>query len=249
MKKMLKVAAVLAAILMAFTLGACSDGDDGGSGSGGGGGGSGSGKPQGETFKKFDVSKDGDYYVNKAGEISAEEKDGYVFKVDIRLGDKYNPYNCELKEYTGNDSSLSIPEGVTYISGKVFDGCEELKSVTLPKGIRSIYEKAFNECTALTTVEFKGVLHTGYTIDDTYVTLNGYIGDYAFNNCDKLVTVKYAGTKEQWNSIEPSSEYSTAITGNIFYTNEDYFGKRVTVECKDGKLKAGGVNGYFEDAD
>ena len=240
MKKMLKTAAVLAAMVMALTLGACSDDDDGGSG-----GGSGSGS---ETFKKFDVPENGIYYVNKAGEISDEEKDGYVFKVRILLGDEYNPYRCLLEEYTGSDSSVSIPEGVTNIEVKAFDGCEELTSVILPKGIRSIGEKAFNECAALTTVEFKGVLHTGYTIDDTYITVDGYIGDYAFNNCDKLVTVKYAGTKEQWNSIK-SGGY--IIMGNIFYSStiEDYFGKRVTVECKDGKLKPGDYQGEFEDAD
>ena len=240
MKKMLKTAAVLAAMVMALTLGACSDDDDGGN--------DGKGKTPSETFTKFNVSQDGVYYVNKAGEISAEKKDDYDFKVSIRLGDEYNPYLCLLEEYTGSDSSVSIPEGVTSIEVKAFDGCEKLTSVILPKGIRSISGKAFNECAALTTVEFKGVLHTGYTIDDTYITVDGYIGDYAFNNCDKLVTVKYAGTKEQWNSIK-SGGY--IIMGDIFYSStiEDYFGKRVTVECKDGKLKPGDYQGEFEDAD
>ena len=243
MKKMLKAAAVLAAILMALTLGACSDGDDGGSGSGGGGG-----KPQGETFTKFDVPENGIYYVNKAGEISDEEKDGYVFKVRILLGDEYNPYQCTLEEYTGSDSSLSIPEGITSIGQLAFDGCEELRSVILLKGINGINSYAFNECAALTTVEFKGVLHTGYTFGDTYVPLNGSIAEKAFYNCDKLVTVKYAGTKEQWNSISSSNDYHMP-SGRIFYSDEDYQGERVTVECRDGKLKAGGVNGYFEDAE
>ena len=198
------------------------------------------GKTPSETFKKFDVSEDGVYYVNKAGEISAEKKDGYVFKVLIFLGDEYNPYICSLEEYTGSDSSLSIPEGITGIHYKTaFDGCEELTSVIFPKGIYGINRYAFNECAALTTVEFKGGLHSGY------------IGKYAFYNCDKLVTVKYAGTKEQWNSIAPSDSYSSFISGGIFYSEniEDYSGKRVTVECKDGKLKAGGYNGYFEDAE
>lgn len=234
MKKMLKAAAVLAAILMALTLGACSDGDDGGSGSGGG-----SGKPQSETFKKFDVPENGVYYVNKDGEISAEKKDGYVFKV--RIYENEFGYSCSLEEYTGSESSVSIPEGVTYIEFKVFDGCEELTRVILPKGINSITGKAFNECAALTTVEFKGVI-----VDGDY----GYIGYGAFYDCDKLVTVKYAGTKEQWKSIR--SENDQYIGGSIFYSspNEDYHGQRVTVECKDGKLKSGGYNGeLFEDAD
>ena len=227
MKKMLKVAAVLAAMVMALTLGACSDDDDGDSG-----------KPQSETFKKFDVPEDGVYYVNKAGEISAEKKDGYVFKVRILLGDEYNPYKCFLEEYTGNDSSLSIPEGITKIDSRAFNGCEELTSVILPKGIDSISESAFNNCAALTTVEFKGVI-----VDGAY---RGYIWGPAFMNCDKLVTVKYAGTKKQWKSILCGTD---RFIGSIYYTNDDYLGETLIVECKDGKIRWNSFNDAWVDAD
>ena len=59
MKKMLKAAAVLAAILMALTLGACSDGDDGGSGNGGGSSGGGS------SYLKIEGNKVTGVHLNK----------------------------------------------------------------------------------------------------------------------------------------------------------------------------------------
>ena len=57
MKKMLKAAAVLAAMVMALTLGACSDDDDGGSGGGGGGGGS--------SYLKIEGNKVTGVHLNK----------------------------------------------------------------------------------------------------------------------------------------------------------------------------------------
>ena len=230
MKKMLKTAAVLAAILMAFTLGACSDDDGSGSGSGGGG----------ETFKKFDVPANtyDTYYVNKAGDISAEKKDGYDFKVTI-FENELNPYTCYLDEYTGSDSSLSIPEGITRIGSRAFNGCEELTSVILPKGIDSLSDSAFYNCAALTTVEFKGVI-----VDGAY---KGYIYGQAFMYCDKLVTVKYAGTKEQWKSIECGGD---RFIGSICcYTEDDYSGEKLIVECKDGKIRWNSLKNAWVDAD
>ena len=59
MKKMLKTAAVLAAMVMALTLGACSNDDDGGSGNGGGGGGGGS------SYLKIEGNKVTGVHLNK----------------------------------------------------------------------------------------------------------------------------------------------------------------------------------------
>ena len=211
---MLKAAAALAAMVMALTLGACGDDDDGG-------------KTPSATFNKFDVTAEGEYYVNKDGAISNDEEDGYVFRVHIFPASGLTPYECRLDKYTGSESSVSIPEGVTYIWTDAFEKCESLTSVVIPRSVDAIRDKAFYECEALTTV----------TIPDRMekILIN------AFYICQGLATVKYTGTKEQWKSIE--SEYG-AIDDQI---SDDT--SRVTVECKDGKIKWSESERSWVDAD
>ena len=108
MKKMLKAAAVLAAILMAFTLGACSDGDDGGSGNGGGGGGGGS------SYLKIEGNKVTGVHLNKIpsdGKIvipdGVEELTGnWVFDLDVDEGDR--------SLTSDKVTSISLPASLKY---------------------------------------------------------------------------------------------------------------------------------------
>lgn len=61
-----------------------------------------------------------------------------------------------LFEYTGSDSSIVIPDGVTWIAISAFENCTSLKSVTIPDSVTSIDTWAFKGCSSLSEVKFLG---------------------------------------------------------------------------------------------
>lgn len=100
--------------------------------------------------------------------------------------------NC--KELT----SVTIPEGVTYIDGRAFDLCDGLKSVTLPSSLKVVGFAAFGKCVGLKSV----VIPEGVTrIEmDAFNSCSGlesvvvpnsvtHIGERAFAKCRALTSV------------------------------------------------------------
>lgn len=83
--------------------------------------------------------------------------------------------NGVLKKYTGSDSVVVIPEGVTVIGDYTFDGCSSLTSINIPDGVTSIGDYAFWNCTSLTSI----------TIPDGVTS----IGDEAFYSCSSLTSI------------------------------------------------------------
>ena len=73
------------------------------------------------------------------------------------------------------DATFTIPDSVTSIGDRAFNGCESLTSVTIPDSVTSIGDYAFNGCKSLTSV----------TIPNSVTS----IGDYAFNGCESLTSV------------------------------------------------------------
>lgn len=61
-----------------------------------------------------------------------------------------------LEKYSGNDSSVVIPDGVTEIGDGTFDNCTTLKSVELPSSLESIGRYAFENCTSLNEICYGG---------------------------------------------------------------------------------------------
>ena len=61
-----------------------------------------------------------------------------------------------LYDYMGNDSEVTIPDGVTSIGARVFSDRLDLTSVTIPDGVTSIGAGAFEWCIALTNVTMPG---------------------------------------------------------------------------------------------
>ena len=211
MKKMLKTAAVLAAMVMALTLGACSNDDDGGSGDGSGSG-SGSGNtpntpsnenPFGFTEKDsnnyFCLDKDGIVLQKVEYPAAAKDVKGTVFLVYWTLTDGRG--NVQLRKYYGNDEDVTIPDGVTEIGG--FSGCSSLASVTIPDSATKIGDYAFSGCTSLesvtipdgvTTIDweaFKGCTSLASVTIPGSVTK---IGKYAFQDCTSLESVTIPGS-------------------------------------------------------
>ena len=60
--------------------------------------------------------------------------------------------NGILKEYTGFDSHVIIPDGVTSIGDWAFANCDSIKSITIPDGVISIGCDAFYECDSLKSI-------------------------------------------------------------------------------------------------
>ena len=72
-------------------------------------------------------------------------------------------------------TSVFIPESVTSIGNSAFSYCTSLTSVTIPKNVTSIGDRAFSYCTSLTSI----------TIPENVTS----IGGYAFYNCTSLTSV------------------------------------------------------------
>ena len=84
-----------------------------------------------------------------------------------------------LKKYSGNDTDVVIPDGVTEIYGSFFGGafkdCTTLTSITFPNSVTKIGECAFKGCTSLTSI----TIPEGVKV----------IGNEAFRCCSSLKNV------------------------------------------------------------
>lgn len=78
-----------------------------------------------------------------AAESEADSTKDFVIKSGI------------LTRYTGLDSEVVIPNGVTEIGKNAFKGCSKLKHVTIPESVQTIGERAFSDC-GLTEVTIPG---------------------------------------------------------------------------------------------
>ena len=88
--------------------------------------------------------------------------------------------NGELTKYTGYDSRVVIPNGVTSIGEEAFAFCENLTSITIPNSVTSIGEDAFKACKRLMDVTIPGSVTS--------------IGSGAFWVCESLKSVNLPGS-------------------------------------------------------
>ena len=76
--------------------------------------------------------------------------------------------------YLGNDSAVTIPDGVKIIGDRAFRGCR-LESVVIPDSVTSIGNEAFSGCRCLKSVTIPGSVTS--------------IGDRAFSECEYLKSI------------------------------------------------------------
>ena len=111
-----------------------------------------------------------------------------------------------LVGYTGSETELTIPNGITAIYKNTFSFNDAITSVAIPDTVESIGEMAFNYCTSLVSVTI------GSSVDS--------IGERAFAECKSLTSVNYLGTIDQWVQIEFSDSSANPLSnGAKLYLN------------------------------
>lgn len=127
----------------------------------------------------------------KAGAWTATEGD---FKIE-KPYKSYGSTEVTVKEYTGNDTNITLPSTVTY-NGKEYQvtavgsnvlkklaGTEEIDlTVTIPEGYTSIEGEAFKNCYGLKTITIPGSV--------TAINYN------AFDGCKNLASVNFAASTQ-----------------------------------------------------
>ena len=128
-------------------------------------------------------------------------------------------------------TSVTIPEGVTLISGAVFEGCQSLRSVSIPSSVNKIQYAAFNGCNSLeeiiipdgvTEIEwnvFKDCTSLqSVSIPASAVFTNNDVFGGAFAGCTKLTTAGPVGSNSKiqfgWTDAIPQD----AFTGSLLHT-------------------------------
>jgi hypothetical protein len=85
-------------------------------------------------------------------------------------------------------TSVTIPEGVTYIGNSAFSGCQNLSSINIPVTMKSIGDGAFNNCTNLKEINIPKNLTS--------------IGSYVFEGCLSLTSIEVAVDNLKYASLE-----------------------------------------------
>ena len=70
-----------------------------------------------------------------------------------------------------NVQHVEIPEGITLIPKKAFEGCKDLQSVVISDSVTKIEKSAFKFCSALQSLMYKGVNIA------PFINIDGYGGN------------------------------------------------------------------------
>ena len=87
--------------------------------------------------------------------------------------------NGALTGYTGKDTEITIPEGVTSIERDAFNGNTVITKMTFPESLKTIKYEAFNGNTSLKELYFGSELQQ--------------ISGYAFYKCDAIQKITFTG--------------------------------------------------------
>ena len=104
-------------------------------------------------------------------------------------------------------TEVTIPDTITDLCAKAFEGCQSITSVTIPENVKTIGENAFSNCPNLTDFTIENGLTaigdeafyssyglTSLTIPESVVR----IGFNAFYDCGKLKDIIFNDTTTNW---------------------------------------------------
>jgi len=118
--------------------------------------------------------------------------------------------NFELKEYTGTDETVVIPDSVTSIAPFAFEGCSFIKSINIPPSVTSIGQAAFKDCSSLKDVRLpEGLAEIETSTFEGCSALESInipesvvvISDKAFSECTSIKSV-FITNIEAWMNIK-----------------------------------------------
>lgn len=89
-------------------------------------------------------------------------------------------------------TSVTLPEGATFIGKGAFYGCSQIATVNLPATIESIGYSAFGHCEKLETIKYGGTKAQWYAVEKEYLW-DDYSGNYAIVCTDGTLTKELNG--------------------------------------------------------
>ena len=151
-------------------------------------------------------------------------------EVRARGGDPFIVIGGELVKYAGDDTVVTVPDGVRGIATDAFSPYGgDVTSITLPDSVEYIAEEGFSDLSALATVNFgSGLKEIGDAAFSGCDSLNNVvlpeglkkIGDNAFARCSSLDSISFPGTLE---TLYPGSLRATPYWENL-PGGENYLG-------------------------
>lgn len=151
-------------------------------------------------------------------------------EVRARGGDPFIVIGGELVKYAGDDTVVTVPNGVRGIATDAFSPYGgDVTSITLPDSVEYIADGAFGTQSELTTVNFgSGLKEIGDAAFSGCDSLNNVvlpeglkkIGDNAFAGCSSLDSISFPGTLE---TLYPGSLRGTPYWENL-PGGENYLG-------------------------
>lgn len=113
-----------------------------------------------------------------------------------------NDDGTKLIKYNGNDSFVSVPDGVQVVGGSAFTGKKAVNTVYLPDSVTEIEGGAFENCSNLQNVIVSGNSKLSY------------IGAYAFAGCPQLNDSFAMGVKNVSQNAFNRKAEPTAVKDN-----------------------------------
>ena len=122
--------------------------------------------------------------------------------------------------YTGTETDVQVPDGVTVIGKHAFESRTKVAHVTLPDSVAVIEDYAFSGCTGLADVKLpESVAMIGWYAFQNCTSLADVqipggvetIGSSAFNGCSSLDTVTYQGDLAQWCALDGGGDLMSSV--------------------------------------
>jgi len=158
--------------------------------------------PESVTYIGYGAFSINDYYdfsVNLAGVVETE--DGFVIVNNISI------------KYNGNDSEVTIPDGITQIYAYAFSGCENLSVINFPDSVTYFGADAFSNTPWLDNYP------------DDFVIVNNVLIKYKVNDPD--VTIPYGVT-----AIGDGAFYQNISVENVIIPDGvTYIGELAFSDC------------------